>query len=152
MRIRNTIWLIVFIGLGCLLSGCGDTEPNTVSDYFEEGYGYYYNGKYKQAITAFQKVVEIDPSYVRAHFFMAVVYREQGRLEDAITKLKQTTEIAGPEPVIAAERAPFAMTLLQILRASSSSVAAATAIPFADIAWKTEPFDRELNERSKIVN
>ena len=93
MKVLKIVWLVIFIGLGCLLSGCGDTEPNTVSDYFEEGYGYYYNGKYKQAITAFQKVVEIDPSYVRAHFFMGVVYREQGRLEDAITKLKQTIEI-----------------------------------------------------------
>ena len=98
MKVLKIVWLVIFLGLGCLLSGCGDTEPNTVSDYLEEGYGYYRNGKYKQAITAFQKVVEIDPSYVRAHFFMGVVYREQGRLEDAITKLNQTIEIDPKEP------------------------------------------------------
>ena len=33
-----------------------------------------------------------------------------------------------------------------------SPVAAATAIPLADIAWKIEPLERELKARSKIVN
>ena len=47
-------------------------------------------------------------------------------------------EIAGPEPLIPEATAPFAMHRLQILRASKSSVATATAIPFVEIESRGE--------------
>ena len=90
MRIRNTIWLIVFIGLGCLLSGCSETEAEK---HFRQGHEYYSQGEYKQAIAEYQKVIEIDPNNLLGLFLLGACYKLQGELDDAITKYQQTLRI-----------------------------------------------------------
>ena len=59
--------------------------------------------------------------------------------------------MAGPEPLSPAAIAPLAIAELQILRASSSPVAAATAIPLADMAPRVEPLESEARARSKSL-
>ena len=58
MRIRNTIWLVVFISLGCLLSGCG---TSMMLIHMFQGDMYWGQGKYEEAIAKYQKVIEVDP-------------------------------------------------------------------------------------------
>ena len=58
MGIRNTIWLIVFIGLGCLLSGCS------------------YQDELEKEIAKYQKEIQIDPKNADAHFNLRVVYHQ----------------------------------------------------------------------------
>ena len=83
MKVLKIGFLVVFISLGCLLSGCGETETDK---HFRQGYEYYSQGEYEQAIAELQKVIEIDPNYLDTHVGLGLVYRQQSKLDDAITK------------------------------------------------------------------
>ena len=76
MKILKIVWLVIFIGLGCLLSGCSETK---VDQHFRQGYEYYSQGKYEQAIDEYQKVIEIDPNNSPTHYNLGLVYHMQGK-------------------------------------------------------------------------
>ena len=99
MRIRNTIWLIVFIGLGCLLSGCGGMETRW---HLRKGYRYFDQGKHEEAIAAFKKVIEIDPQNAHAHFILGETYRLKGKAEEALAAFQQAIQI-GVDPNVTPE-------------------------------------------------
>ena len=63
MKNLKIVWLVIFIGLGCLPSVYGATEAGK---HFRQGYEYYSQGKYEQAIDEFKKVVEIDANHLDA--------------------------------------------------------------------------------------
>ena len=90
MKVLKIVLLVVFISLGCLLSGCGETETDK---HFRQRYEYYWQGEYEQAISELQKVIEIDPNYLDAHVGLGLVYRQQSKLDDAITKYQQILQI-----------------------------------------------------------
>ena len=80
MKVLKIVWLVIFIGLGCLLSGCSEKE---VEKHFRQGNEYYSQGKYEQAIDEFQKVIKIDPNNLLGHFFLGACYKLQGELDAA---------------------------------------------------------------------
>ena len=90
MRIRNTIWLIVFIGLGCLLSGCGGMETRW---HLRKGYRYFDQGKHEEALAAFQQAIQIgvDPNVTPewTNECQGMIYLTQGKLDDAVTEFQQ---------------------------------------------------------------
>jgi len=47
MKVLKIVFLVHFICLGCLLSGCGETEARK---HFRQGNEYYSQGEYEQAI------------------------------------------------------------------------------------------------------
>ena len=97
MNIRNTVGLIVFIGLGCLLFADGaNANPFdalrkvnkylNVKIHYRLGRIYQTQGKLDDAITEFQKVIEIDPKNADAYGYLGGVFQEEGKLEKAIKK------------------------------------------------------------------
>ena len=100
MRIRNTIWLIVFIGLGCLLSGCSydpideqkqriAVNPNDIWAYYNLGNVYKDLGRYEEAIVEYQKTIEIDPKHANAHYDLASIYSLKKEKDLAIEFLQK---------------------------------------------------------------
>ena len=81
MKILKIVWLVIFIGLGFLPSVYGATEAEK---HFRQGYEYYSQGKYEQAIDEYQKVIEIDPNNSPTHYNLGLVYHMQGKLDDAV--------------------------------------------------------------------
>ena len=47
MKVLKIVLLVVFIGLGCLLSGCGEMEAKK---HFRQEYEYSQQGKLEEAI------------------------------------------------------------------------------------------------------
>ena len=97
MRIRNTIWLIVFIGLGCLLFADGANanpfdalrkvnKDLNVKIHYRLGRIYQTQGKLDDAITEFQKVIEIDPKNADAYSYLGEVFQEQGKSNLCLSK------------------------------------------------------------------
>jgi len=66
MKVLKIVLLVVFIGLGCLLSGC------------------VYQDELEKEIAKYQKEIQIDPKNADAHHNLRVVYHQQGKIDDAI--------------------------------------------------------------------
>src|SRR5262245_14518558 len=47
------------------------------------GHGYYLDGRNQEAIDTFRKIVQINPSFVPAYAYLAVVFSELGRDDEA---------------------------------------------------------------------
>lgn len=71
---RSALLFIVLIAL--LVSACGGTanQPKTAGYYLELGEDYLLDSRYKQAVVAFQKAIELDPNNVPARIGMAKAY------------------------------------------------------------------------------
>ena len=57
MKILKIVWLVIFIGLGFLLSVYGATEAEK---HFRQGYEYYSQGKLEEAIASYQKTIDTN--------------------------------------------------------------------------------------------
>jgi serine/threonine protein kinase/Flp pilus assembly protein TadD len=66
----------------------------------------YYDRKYEQAVDYLNKLVEMDPNYVRTHTYLTIVYETMGRYEDAINETEKRVSLQGmkPEEVANAKR------------------------------------------------
>ena len=77
-----------------------DLEPVSVYMALNVGKVLYYSRRYSEAITEYKKVIELDPHYSSAHYFLGLVYYVQGDLSDAERELDQTaTLVNGREPL-----------------------------------------------------
>jgi tetratricopeptide (TPR) repeat protein len=59
-------------------------NPNDAEAHYQLGLIYQRRRQYTDAITRFQKAVEIDPREIDAHYQLGRIAREQGRLQEAI--------------------------------------------------------------------
>ena len=59
-------------------------DPHYPPSYlFALGQVYYLTGQYEEAIMAFKRLLTRNPDHLRTHFFLAMVYHETGRKEEA---------------------------------------------------------------------
>src|SRR5712692_1307237 len=74
-------------------------DPHYPASYlFALGQAYYLTGRHEEAIAALKRLLTRNPDHPRAHFFLAMVYSEVGRKEEA------RTEIAACGPAYSLER------------------------------------------------
>jgi len=55
----------------------------------------YYDRKYDQAVDYLNKLVQMDPNYVRTHTYLTTVYETMGRYEDAINEIEKRVALQG---------------------------------------------------------
>ena len=48
---------------------------------------FFFSGKYKDAVEIFTKIVEANPNLIAAHYYLAIIYRLQGKTHEAITHI-----------------------------------------------------------------
>lgn len=58
----------------------------------------YYSRKYDQAVEYLNKLIEMDPNYVRTHTYLATVYETMGRYDDAINEAEKRAALQGMKP------------------------------------------------------
>lgn len=66
----------------------GDIAPNDPTVFFRLGLLRYNNADYSGAISAFEKAIILDNTYVNARYFLGQSYKKVGRTEDALTQFK----------------------------------------------------------------
>ena len=81
MKVFKIVLLVILIGLGCLLSGCGETKAEK---HFRQGNEYYSQGKYEQAIDSYQKAIELDSDHSPTYNNLGIIYQDQGKIDDAV--------------------------------------------------------------------
>ena len=89
--------LIVVLSLLLLLTACGkkQTAP-TWQEQYDLGVRYLSEGKYEEAIIAFEAAIEIDPKRKEAYTSLAEVYTAQGdtaKAEEVLVQMRKTLEI-----------------------------------------------------------
>ena len=78
--------LTTFPALAINFSGTSGEQPapDKALAAYEDGYKNYRKGFFSQAEDCFIEALRLEPNLVKAHYWMGKLYREQGRLEDAI--------------------------------------------------------------------
>lgn len=69
------------------------TNPRDADAHYQLGLVYQKRRQYSEAISRFQKAIEIDPTEAEAQFQLGRIAREQGRFDDAIRFLKTAAEL-----------------------------------------------------------
>jgi len=59
------------------------------------GYTYYLAGDDEAALTQFRKVLDMDPQFVPAHFYMSLLYRKRGMYGPALNELVLDLQYSG---------------------------------------------------------
>jgi len=65
----------------------------TAQKYFDEAELFMENGLCKEAIEAYKKAIETDPSFISAYYNLAVIYHQTQQFYYAITCLKKAIEL-----------------------------------------------------------
>jgi tetratricopeptide (TPR) repeat protein len=71
----------------------GHAVASQVLTHFNSGVTFYNQKEFSKAIQAYQKAIELDPSYVEAYNNLGIVYQTMGDAKSAIGAYQKSTEI-----------------------------------------------------------
>ena len=79
---KRTFWLLIVMVL-LLAAGCAtvQTELNNPAAYINRGVAYYSKGQYDQAISDYNKALEINPRYAEAYNNRGDAYLGKGQYD-----------------------------------------------------------------------
>jgi superkiller protein 3 len=97
---RALVGVIAILVVGAILfplvrtqSGNIQADPNSAEGQFELGNAHYEAGEWEQAITAYQRAVELDPNYQAAYANMGVAYYQQQEFDLAASQYQKALEL-----------------------------------------------------------
>lgn len=64
-----------------------DTSSSKAQRYFDKGFAYQKEGRYKNAIESYGKALTFNPDHLQAHLNLAIAYLQTGRFKEAEQKL-----------------------------------------------------------------
>ena len=70
-----------------------ENQANSPEEWFELGKDYYKQNQWSQAVAAFQKVIELDPTYQAAYANLGAAYHRQNNLDLAIAQYQKALEL-----------------------------------------------------------
>ncbi len=85
------MWLVLLIPFIIVLPALGQ---QTAEEYFNKGVGLYEAKNYNEAVTAFEKAIELKPKYVEAHYNLGVTYWQQKQYKKVSEELQKVLELA----------------------------------------------------------
>ena len=81
------------------------------------GYGFEMNRRYAEALTAYNRAVQIDPDFTLAWCRMGLIYSQTGKMREAVTILKRVMKNRTRTPQASAMAAEFAVDELDAAEA-----------------------------------
>jgi tetratricopeptide (TPR) repeat protein len=85
--------LIVFAVLYVPLSIGYDAQPDSAATWNENGTSLYGQGKYSEALQAFNNALEFDPSYPQTWYNKGNALYSQGKYDEAIQAYDKVVEL-----------------------------------------------------------
>ena len=89
---RKSLFPILAMCLA-LIAGCARDPNIRKQKYLASGNSYFDQGKYREASIQYLNAIQIDKSFVDAHYRLAQAYSRQGIWAGAYQELLQTTEL-----------------------------------------------------------
>ena len=91
---KRTFWLLIVIVL-LIAAGCAtvQTELNDPAAYIKRGNAYWSEGQYDQAISDYNKALEINPRHAKAYYNRGNTYMSTGQYDQAISDFTKALEI-----------------------------------------------------------
>ena len=91
---KRTFWLLIVMVL-LFAAGCAtvQTELNDANAYNNRGNAYFIEGQYDQAISDYNKALEINPRNANAYSNRGNVYYHKGQYDQAISDYNKALEI-----------------------------------------------------------
>jgi Flp pilus assembly protein TadD len=74
----------------------GDKSPISVSDalvHFNQGVDFYQRREFLKAIQSYQKVIQLNPTYIEAYNNLGIIYQEVGNFDKALEAYQKAIEI-----------------------------------------------------------
>lgn len=71
----------------------GQVDPNDSTIFFRLGLLRYNNNDYNGAVSAFEKAVVLDNTYLNAHYFLGQAYKKVGRTSDALIQFNLLAKV-----------------------------------------------------------
>ncbi len=71
----------------------GQTLTSDVLNHFNSGVTFYNRKEFSKAIHAYQKVIELDPTYVEAYNNLGILYQTMGDAKSAFEAYQKATEV-----------------------------------------------------------
>lgn len=62
-------------------------------DAYEEGYRQYRRGNFLEAERYWKRAIELEPNFLKAHYWLGKLYREMGRLGESITHWEEVLRL-----------------------------------------------------------
>jgi TolB-like protein/Tfp pilus assembly protein PilF len=75
-----------------------ELDPFSFAISTDLGFAYRTARQYDRAIDHLKKLIELDPNYVRTHFYLSRVYEDKGMFEEAITEREKGMLLDGADP------------------------------------------------------
>ncbi len=90
-----TVISIIFIPIlfSCASTQQKQSEPRDAKGYYNRGCAYGEKGQYDQAISDYNKAIEIDPKSATAYNNRGIAYRQKGQNDQAISDFNKALEI-----------------------------------------------------------
>jgi tetratricopeptide (TPR) repeat protein len=66
---------------------------NSAQDWWDKGVALYYQGKYDDAIKAYEEAIRLDPNYATAWYYKALALKALGRTVDAEAAYAKAKEL-----------------------------------------------------------
>lgn len=129
------------------------------------GRSFYFAHQFDRAIEQYRKLIELDPSYSWAHFFLAIAYHSVGNYDQAVEEISKAGELQGDhELTVAVQKAYKRSGYPGALRAWAEDTeqkwkrgqeqAASVALIYAKLDDKEKAFiwlEKAYQERSKAL-
>ena len=89
------IYMIFFSCLFLMLSGCGKSVEQQITEQLQLGQKYLSEQNYEEAVVAFQKVIDLDSKQIEGHKGLVEAYKELGRFDEAILIQENVIDLTG---------------------------------------------------------
>jgi tetratricopeptide (TPR) repeat protein len=91
--VRISLPIVLFFLFSCASTQPKQDESRDAKFYNNRGIAYGEKGQYDQAISDFNKAIEINPRYNKAYNNRGIVYRLKGQYDQAISDFNKAIEI-----------------------------------------------------------
>ena len=97
MKDKTVRWIgtVLMISIPILFSCASNhrMQSKQAEDYFNLGTEHLQQGKYDQAISVFNKALELNPRYVEAYLNRGIAYRNKGQHDQAVSDYDKALQI-----------------------------------------------------------
>ncbi|HEY3347268.1 MAG TPA: tetratricopeptide repeat protein [Nitrospirota bacterium] len=93
-RVKAIFMVICIVFLAAGVSGCGKQETTNAEDDFKKGTRLFQDGKYEEALKAYDSAVQGKPDYAAAWFYRGNTLSKLGRIPDAVDSFNKAIKYA----------------------------------------------------------